>query len=281
MAPKPEEYVIKRGDVLDKVARKYGLKSGKYIFDHKLNAKLKSLRKEPRYIQPGDKVAIPPPDIKSIKTHFTAKGPRMSIDIDGPKKLIFVQQKWSYEYTKQSAASAWTGQQKKDFHTKVDKAIWKAWSGKFKIKCEGDSEFAKAFKDTVFKVNFDIKKVTGGGHWKVKVLKIAVGGGHERSQVKWNNQEIFLDTLDTVVRVRTKEGKKFRQVTAAHEFGHAIGNTAVLSRGDEYHIGHTHEFERKSMMNVGMELKKRHARTLVEELNKMIPKTKFKVVGVG
>jgi LysM domain-containing protein len=281
MSGAAEVHQVKKGDTLDKIASKHGLKSGKFLFDHKLNAKLKSDRKEPRLIQPGDKVFLPPTDLKSIKTHYTRKGARMSIDVDGPKKLIFVQQKWAYEYKKQSAASGWTSAQKKKFHNDVDKAIWKAWSGKFKIKVEGKSEFAKAFADTTFKVNFDIKKVSSGGHWTVKVLKIAMGGGHERSEVKWNSQVIHLDTLDTVVRVRTKEGKKFKQVTAAHEFGHAIGNTVVLDRGDEYHVDHAHEFERKSMMNVGMQLKKRHARTLVEELNKMIPDTKFKVVGVG
>lgn len=281
MATAPELHMFKKGDTLDKIARAHSLKSGKFLFDHKLNAQLKSKRKTPEMIQPGDKVFLPPPDIKSIKTHFTRKGARMSIDVDGPKTSIFVQQKWAYEYTKQSLATTWTSAQKKKFHNDVDKAIWKAWSGKFKLKVEGKSQFAKAFKDTIFKVNFDIKSVTSGGHWKVKVLKIAVGGGHEGSSVDWNKQEIQLDTLDTVFRIRTKEGKQFKQITAAHEFGHAIGNTWVKARGDEYHVDHAHEFERKSMMNVGMQLKKRHARTLVEDLNKMIPDTKFKVVGRG
>lgn len=281
MSQDAEVVIIKRGETLSKIARDHGLKSGQFLFDHKLNAKLKREREKPELIQQGDKVFLPPPDLKSIKTHYTSQGKRMSIDVDGPKALIFVQQKWCYEYTKQSAASAWTSKQKKKFHKDVDKAIWKSWSGKFKIRAEGESEFSKAFKDTVFKVNFDIRQVTSGGHWKVKVLKIAMGGGHERSSVEWNNQVINLDTLDTVVRVRTVDGKQFKQVTAAHEFGHTAGNTAVLSRGDEYHINHAFESERKSMMNMGMQLKRRHAKTLVEELDKMIPKTTFTVVGAG
>lgn len=231
MATKPEFHVLKKGDTLDKIARAHSFKSGKFLFDHKLNAQLKSKRKKPEMIQPGDKVFLPPPDIKTIKTHFTSKGYRMSIDVDGPKALIFVQQKWAYEYTKQSLATKWTSAQKKKFHKDVDGAIWKAWSGKFKIKVEGKSLFAKAFKDTIFKVNFDIKSVTSGAHWVVNVTKIAVGGGHESSWVDWSNQEIKLDTLDTVFKIRTKEGKQFKQVTAAHEFGHAAGNIAELGGG--------------------------------------------------
>ncbi|MDP6468534.1 MAG: LysM peptidoglycan-binding domain-containing protein, partial [Pirellulaceae bacterium] len=184
------KYVIKRGDTLSKVAKANGLKSGQFLFDHKLNAKLKALRKKPESIQPGDVVFLPPPDLKSIKTHFTSKGKRMSIDVDGPKGLIFVQQKWAYNYNKQAAASNWTSQQKRDFHAAVDKAVWSKWSGKFRVRVDGKSEFAKAFKDTVFNVNFDIKWVTSGGHWTVNVLKIAVGGGHERSSVDWNGQTI-------------------------------------------------------------------------------------------
>ncbi|CAN0578279.1 unnamed protein product, partial [Ectocarpus sp. 12 AP-2014] len=165
MAKPPESQVIKKGETLDKIARAHGLKSGKFLFDHKVNAKLKALRKTPESIQIGDKIFLPPPDLKSIKTHFTSKGARMSVDVDGPKALIFVQQKWAYEYTKQAAASKWTAKQKTNFHNAVDKAIWKGWSGKFKVRVEGTSEFAKAFADTEFKVNFDIKKVDTGGHW--------------------------------------------------------------------------------------------------------------------
>ena len=281
MAPKVIKYTIKKGDMLDKIAKKYGLKSGQFIFDAKVNSKVKKLRKEPSKIQPGDVFIIPAPDPSTIKTHFTSKGARMSIDVDGPKKLIFVQQKWAYTYFKQAAASAWNNREKKDFHNNVDKLIWKHWSGKFTFGVKGTSEFVKVYKDTEFKCNFDIESVSSGGHWEVKVTKIRSGGAHLGSEVKWNDQVILLDTFDTLVRIRTKEGKQFKQIAAVHEFGHAVGNTYVLDRGDEYRVGNTYEFERNSMMNVGMQLKKRYTRTLVEELNKMIPKTEFFVKRVG
>ena len=47
MAGPPNVYVFKRGDALSKVAKANGLKSGKFLFDHKLNKKLKTLRKKP------------------------------------------------------------------------------------------------------------------------------------------------------------------------------------------------------------------------------------------
>ena len=59
--------------------------------------------------------------------------------------------------------------------------------------------------------------------------------------------------------------------------GIAAGNTVVLSRGDEYHAGHTDRGDRDSMMNWGNELRVRHFRTILDQLNTMIPDTTFSV----
>lgn len=283
MSGKETKVTIKKGDTLDKYAKKYGLKSGQFIFDAKANAKVKKLRGSPKSIQPGDVFIIPAPDEKSIKNTFTKNMPRMSIDISGPKKLIFVQQKWEYTYVKQAGTSNWTSKEKMDFHNNVDKAIWKHWSGKFTISVSGRSDFAKVYKDTDFKVNFDIKYVKSGGHWKVEVTKIPTGS-KKTSSVNWGNQTIKLDTEDLVLRERTRDGKKYKQLPAAHEFGHAAGNAtgnANVDHADEYKVTSTYKDEKKSMLHIGMQLKKRHADHLVAELNKMVKDTTFTVKSVS
>ena len=47
--------------------------------------------------------------------------------------------------------------------------------------------------------------------------------------------------------------------------------------GDEYPDSSPYKDEKESMMNIGSELKKRHADHLILELNKIIPDTTFAV----
>lgn len=275
-------HVVKKGETLDGIARKYRIASWKLIWGHKDNAKLKSKRGKPELIQPGDSFVLPPPKESSITNKYSSNGPRMSIDIDGPKRLIFVQQKWAYFYQSEQEASAWTSSQKADFHKKVDSIIWKYWSGKFTLGVKGKSEFAAVYKDADFTVNFDIKQVKSGGHWKVYVLKLAAGSSSPRAQVDWPGQSVYLSSYDTVIKTVTLPDKrKFKQIAVAHEFGHTAGNVEELKRGDEYELPNPYFHEKKSMMNLGMKLDKRHARTLIEAMDKIIPNTSFYVKRVG
>jgi hypothetical protein len=97
--------------------------------------------------------------------------------------------------------------------------------------------------------------------------------------VNWNDQTIDLDTEDTQTVTREEGGKKHKQVPAAHEFGHAAGNSKFgpAGHGDEYPDSSPYKDEKESMMNIGSELKKRHADHLILELNKMIPDTTFAI----
>jgi hypothetical protein len=63
----------------------------------------------------------------------------------------------------------------------------------------------------------------------------------------------------------------------AHEFGHALGNTSVLNRGDEYKPGNANVADNASILNVGHALRIRHFRTILDELDKMIAGTTFTV----
>lgn len=273
--PATATHVVKKGDNLTKIAKKYGWPSGKALYDAKENAPLRKTRPDPNKIEPGDKVLVPEPPAPKAKLQHKKDMPRMSISIDGKKKLIFVQQKWQYVWKIQSGCAKWTSAQKTKFHNDCDKAIWAKWSGKYQVACTGTSDFAKAMKDAVFNVSFDIKYVTSGGHWTVTVTKIPKGS-KKTSSVKWNAQTIDLDTEDVSKR------KDIDQVPVAHEFGHAVGNSkhGPAGHGDEYHEDGVHFDDKDSMMNIGSELRKRHADHLIGELNKMIPNTTFSVKAI-
>ncbi|MEM6618815.1 MAG: LysM peptidoglycan-binding domain-containing protein [Pseudomonadota bacterium] len=273
------EHTVKKGDTLSGLAKKNGLKSYKDIYNAPENAKFRKLRKDPNKIEPGDKVFIPPSPT-TTPCEFKKEMPRMTINVMGKKKLIFVQQRWQYNWLTGGKVSKWTANEKKNYHNNIDKAIWAKWSGKYVLSVSGDSDFARAFATTEFDVSFDIKRVSSGGHWNVNVTKIPKGDW-KGSKVNWTTQTITLDSEDHVAVVKdAATGTK--QKGAVHEFGHAIGNTSHIEHmhADEYKDASAYKADIKSMMNCGMELRKRHADHLISELNKMIPKTTWKVKAI-
>ncbi len=172
--------------------------------------------------------------------------------------------------------SAWTYHERRNFHAQADSVIWRSWSAQVTLQASGSSELARRLAQSPIPVNFDIRWVLSDPHWTVTVTKIPAGH-FKGSYVLWKARRISLDTEDTVVR---RTGKTTTQLPVAHEFGHAIGNTRTLRRGDEYKKGHTHYADKTAMMNVGDELRKRYFRTLIEELNEMIPGVTFSVHGI-
>ncbi|MEM8577875.1 MAG: LysM peptidoglycan-binding domain-containing protein [Pseudomonadota bacterium] len=282
--PKDTIHTVRRGDTLGKIAKKYGHASWKTIYDAPENAKFRKNRPDPNAIQPGDKITIPP-SAGSVVGRYFKNMPRMSISIDAPKALIFVQQKWQYVFVEKDATvSKWTSKEKTKFHNDADKIIWKRWSGKFKITCAGTSDFARVYKDTVFNTNFDIKRVTSSGHWTVTVTKVPAGSKSPQSSINWGTQVVNLDSEDMAKRDLRGTGKdkdKFDPV--AHEFGHTAGNSKFgpAARGDEYPAGHANFLDKASIMNIGNQVRKRHADHLILMLNKMIKDTTWSVKSVG
>ena len=202
------------------------------------------------------------------------------IDIDTTAGRVFLQQGWKYDWKTKGAVTAWTLKEKRRFHKRADDTIWAAWSNRARLSVSGTSGFAKKFGRRGLPNNLDIRWVLTSPHWNVQVTKIAPGA-FERSEVKWKIRKILLDTNDFDKRVHcagpAKKQVCHSQVPLAHEFGHAVGNTWVLKRGDEYKSGSSHLADKGSMLNSGSTLRSRHFRTVIEQLNKMIPNTTFKV----
>ncbi len=208
--------------------------------------------------------------------HVTKNVTWATLDIALDGSLIFVQQNWLYIWATAPGMSAWTYQERRSFHARADTAIWRGWSDQVTLQASGSSEVARKLAQAPIPVNFDIRWVLSDPHWTVQVTKIPKGN-FRVSSVNWGSRTIHLDSEDAGTR---RTSRTINQVPVAHEFGHAVGNTVVLGRGDEYHPGHAHHIDRAAMMNVGHELRERYFRTLIEELNDMIPGVTFSIHGV-
>ncbi|MBI3461729.1 MAG: hypothetical protein HY000_01515 [Planctomycetes bacterium] len=202
------------------------------------------------------------------------------IDIVVHESRIFFQQRWKYDWQVKAPLAAWTLKEKRDFHGEVDRQIWASWSNKVKLSVSGTSDFAKKFAGAKLPMNLDVRWVLKDEHWNVTAMKVpATEMPH--NTVTWSTRKIVLHTSKLKPYEACNEATPkvcvvgFRSVP--HEFGHAVGNTSTLGRGDEYASSSSHLADSTSILNIGKELRERHFTTLLEEMNKMIPNTTFAV----
>ncbi|MFV0305623.1 MAG: hypothetical protein ACK5IC_09115 [Moheibacter sp.] len=211
---------------------------------------------------------------------YSKKTDRMDIYLDEKTKTILIQLKWKYNWKTAIGDPAWTYVEKKKFHEMADSLIWKKWGSHYKLYTKGSSDFAKKYSTSTFLVNFDIKWVITDPHWNVNVTKIPSGMKSPTSYTLWNSRIINLDTEDTKwTRKKTVGSRNYFHHPITHEFGHAIGNSSKVGRGDEYNpdnqINGGFKLDYSSIMNVGDQLRNRHLEYIITQLNLMIPNTKF------
>jgi hypothetical protein len=202
--------------------------------------------------------------------HVTRETGRCNIDLDTTTGQIFSVQKWKYVWRVSPSMPAWTVREKQFFHRRADLMVWNIWSNRATFTVTGTSDFAKRFAGKSLPVNFDVNWTLTDTHWTTYVIKVPAGNLTHNTRVEWATKEIFLCTEDFVTTSHAGG-------VIAHEFGHSMGNTYVLNRGDEYKPASPHNTDSASVMHVGRTLRTRHFRTMIEEMNKMIPNTTFSV----
>jgi hypothetical protein len=214
--------------------------------------------------------------------HVTRETGWCNIDINTATGAVFLQERWLYQWLTTAALPAWTAAEKNGFHTSADRAIWAAWSNRAKLSATGTSDFARRLAGKKIPIDLDVRRVSANQHWTVRVTKIPAGT-FRTSSVQWTARLINFDTEDFTTR-NICSGTPQRcdtQVPVAHEFGHAVGNTVVLGRGDEYNAGTTNFADHQSIMHSGHRLRSRHFQTILYEMNRMIPNTVFSVASVS
>lgn len=195
------------------------------------------------------------------------------IDIIRHEHRIFFQQRWLYDWQVAAGLSRWTTLEKRQLHAQVDRLIWRTWSNRVKLASVGKREYEIG---GTWPINLDVRWVTKRPHWTVTITKVAAGTAGV-GEVFWDARRISLNTGDMVRSTVCTDAPAPAQVcranfeTVPHEFGHAFGNTAVLSRGDEYRTTSPHLADTSSILNIGNQLRTRHFRTLLEGMNTMVP----------
>ena len=81
----PTLHIVKQGECLAKIAKRYGFLDYRKVYDHPDNAELRKKRPNPNLLFPGDRVVIPEFEPKTVsishgRTHrFTLKVPRQHV----------------------------------------------------------------------------------------------------------------------------------------------------------------------------------------------------------
>jgi hypothetical protein len=203
--------------------------------------------------------------------HLVAMEPWGAVDLDTTEGRVFVQQDWYYNWSNVAPASAWSLAEKRNFHNTLDRHIWAQWSDRLRIFPSGNNELARRFGTNGLRLTFDVRWITVRGHWTVNVRKLVPGGSY-RSNVSFGTRVIELDSEDLtahpVANAAGKQAAKFR--TGPHEFGHTLRNP------DEYGQGAANLADTQSVMNIGRQMRPRHAQLIVEVLRKLVPACSFR-----
>lgn len=201
----------------------------------------------------------------------------MTIDVDTGKNIVWVRQKWLYEWIAASGLPDWTYREKRAYHRRFEAAVLRSWNNRATLRVQGGSPMAKSMMHVHLSVRLDIQWVMKDPHWTVTVRKIPANQ-FDVSFVNWGKRRISLDTNDLSWRYFGSGEVATRQLPIAHEYGHAFGNVPQAGHGDEYKDDSPYKDDNKSIINVGNTLRARHFDHLVSELNQMVPDTRF-VVG--
>lgn len=214
---------------------------------------------------------------------FTVKGRDFDIMLDLHRGNVTIQQKWKYEWCVRTYADGtkdapWTYKEKKAFHQGCDSQIWQLWSNYFKLNVTGSGAFAEKFKGRSLPLNFDLRWVTAHQHYRVEVVKGRAPSKQGSAEgVNSAARVIYLWTsskdLHNTYRLpsgATSNTAVAKQSAVAHEFGHAIGYNH-----DDYKMDSEFCTDNVSIMNAGRYVRDRHIKSVLTQLNDMLPDTEF------
>lgn len=208
--------------------------------------------------------------------HLTSKQPWGDIDLNFTRGVVFFQQRWFYDWRLWTGVTApWTLAEKRAFHSRVDHSIWRVWSNRVRLRVAGNSPFVRRFSGRGVLINFDVQWVlTATQHWTVRAFKVPPGStptNPHRSRVIVATRTIELNTADVRPRGAGNAAGASRSdfETPPHELAHTMDNP------DEYNATSPHIGDTDSLVNIGKQIRGRHIRWIIDELNKMIPNCTF------
>jgi hypothetical protein len=234
---------------------------------------------------------------KKKETHFG------TIYLDLESGQVNLRQRWKVQFIIEHGAADLSLQDKIDYYYKLKSLIWTDWNSRrplpnipgtnadptskaliqllnahngvlFNVK--GTSEFAQTFEKVGVPITFDVLLNRSHPHWLVKVYRPKPGNEwleKYRDEVTSSPRVIKLNYANTEPHQVCNEVRpKVCQngfLTPPHEFGHTIQSP------DEYVRGSRFVKDTNSIMNIGREVRARHFRWILRELNTMLPRTVF------
>lgn len=213
---------------------------------------------------------------------------RMEIALDTDEKVVWITQKWKCNFWDINRKNKkWTEVEKTHFKRRIRALIQDIWSDKayVAVYSQSGTKFNVTYGGTIFPVKINIEFVGGGEHWTINIGKVD-DINQDQSFICWERREAYISNFslrkchyDELVGM-DNPGASFW--SAAHEFGHMLGNSSALSpdMGDEYPTAHRFHGDLCSIMNNGSEIRRRHFRHIKDLLQTMIPRTCF-TIGQG
>ncbi len=203
-------------------------------------------------------------------SHIVRKPDWAVVDLDTVGGRVFCQQRWQYEWLVVPPARGWTYAERRAFHHALDSQVWGIWSNRILLRTEGTNDFCRTHPTV--EVEFDIRWVLSNPHWSVDVRKMPPGSNPTTfiSNVEPSKGQIHLDTADLAsYRPQNAAGERRTFRALPHEFGHTMENP------DEYVARSPHLVDTDSIMNIGRQIRERHVRLLLAELDRMIDHCRF------
>jgi hypothetical protein len=235
--------------------------------------------------------------VKKKETHFG------TIYLDLSEGTTYLRQRWKVEFIIEPGATPLTYQQRVDYYWKLRSEIWTDWNSRRPLpnvpgattdatsraiaqllnshdgvlfKVAGTSDFARKFGDLGSPIDVDISLHRHAPHWHVKVFRPKPGDEGKakyRDSVTDATRHITLNYANTEPHEVCNEGRpqvcQTGFLTPPHEFGH------TFFADDEYIRGSRFIKDTNSIMNIGREVRARHYRWIVQQLNTMLPHTRF------
>ena len=191
--------------------------------------------------------------------------PWARVEVDASKGFVRVMQRWGYQWSSALGAPAWKQAEKEKFHEAIVKLVTSRIVKK-KLNVSSKHQCLLHPKmDLVFDIGWALEKYK---HWTVLARKLPKSSTPTTliSQVDWSKRVILLDSADVDDYHVCNAAKACRNFNAVpHEFVH------TLQGPDEYNPVVAHLDDTDSILNIGNQLRQRHVKVLLTELNKMIP----------
>jgi hypothetical protein len=244
---------------------------------------------------------------------FVKRLPWCDLYVDAEHGVV-LQQWWKYNWQQATIGGPdWTLAEKKRFHRSVRRQVALVWNNRVRLRlhvksdphsslghAEGPSHgslvssFVSRFGSSGAPINMDIRWVLSGGHWDVTVWKttmdLQTSVGHVDS-CSIDGRKIVLHATSTKPQTACVymdwQGKRDvclkNHLVIPHEFGHSLQNW-----DDEYEtFGRStpglnpYYADVQSIMSLGRQLRARHFKSVVRELNTMVPGVTFSVLSIS